>query len=101
MSELEILQIFSEAELGQERRKDIGQRFVMWIIENANIGRNQLLGIHTQYHAKRFYEGLGFVQIGDSFKEVGIRHVYMEFFLQQNNHLQVPQKFDEVGVKCR
>ncbi|MBD19779.1 MAG: hypothetical protein CMM37_01915, partial [Rhodospirillaceae bacterium] len=35
---------------------------------------------HAQYHAKKFYEGLGFVQIGDSFEEVGIRYIYMEFF---------------------
>ena len=75
-----LLRIERVAVIGQERRKGIGQRFVMWIIENANIGKNQLLGSHAQYHAKKFYEGLGFVQIGDSFEEVGIRHIYMEFF---------------------
>ena len=42
----------------------------------------QLFGVHpikigAQLYLKKFYEGFGFVQVGDSYLEDGIPHIYM------------------------
>ncbi|NKB22357.1 MAG: GNAT family N-acetyltransferase [Alphaproteobacteria bacterium] len=67
------------AVLKEERGFGAGQELMMRTIKDAQLDKAKTIAIHAQCHALTFYVALGFVQIGDEFKEAGIHHVYMEY----------------------
>ena len=67
------------AVLLKERGKGVGQALMRRAINDAQNKKGCTIGIHAQSHAQRFYETLGFKQIGAEFEEAGITHIYMEY----------------------
>ena len=66
------------AVLLKERGKGAGQALMRRTIADAQ-KKGCTIAIHAQRHAQRFYETLGFKQIGAEFEEAGIPHIYMEY----------------------
>ena len=59
------------------RGQQIGSKILKCMI-NYLIGKKiSLVTLDAQYHAKNFYENLGFKQEGNIFDEVGIPHIKM------------------------
>ena len=67
------------AVLLKERGKGVGQALMRRAINDAQNKKGCTIAIHAQSHAQRFYETLGFKQIGAEFEEAGITHIYMEY----------------------
>ena len=67
------------AVLLKERGKGVGQALMRRAINDAQTKKGCTIAIHAQSHAQRFYETLGFKQIGAEFEEAGITHIYMEY----------------------
>ena len=67
------------AVLLKERGKGVGQALMRRAINDAQNKKWCTIAIHAQSHAQRFYETLGFKQIGAEFEEAGITHIYMEY----------------------
>lgn len=65
------------AVLSKMRGKGIGKMIMKTIDDHLQeIGTNKAT-LDAQYHAKDFYQTLGFEQEGDIFEEVGIPHIIM------------------------
>ena len=67
------------AVLLKERGKGVGQALMRRTIIDAKNKKGGTIAIHAQSYAQRFYETLGFKQIGTEFEEAGITHIYMEY----------------------
>lgn len=62
----------------QYRGKGIGKMIMESLIDEAINMKFPETWLSSQYHAKGFYEKLGFVTIGDIYKEAGIDHIKMK-----------------------
>jgi len=65
------------AVLKQHRGKNYGDLVVRMLIDRAfSIGANEV-EVHAQLSVQGFYEGIGFMPIGEPFYEAGIEHITM------------------------
>lgn len=69
------------AMIKSERGKGLGKRIMLTLIEEARKQGLQRVYLGAQKHAIGFYKGLGFVEFGEPYVEVGIEHVLMEKIL--------------------
>lgn len=63
------------------RGKGVGKLIMKSLIDEAINMRLEEVWLSSQYHAKGFYEKLGFFAIGSIYKEAGIDHVKMKKML--------------------
>ncbi|GAA4703618.1 GNAT family N-acetyltransferase [Brevibacillus fulvus] len=61
-----------------ERGSGIGRRLMLQIEETARQHGYHKLKLNAQTHARRFYEKLGYLPVGELFFEAGIEHIAME-----------------------
>ncbi len=60
------------------RNKNLGRELMKRSIEELNrLFGSQPITIGAQLYLKRFYEGLGFKQVGEIYLEDGIKHIEM------------------------
>ncbi|PKM57618.1 MAG: GNAT family N-acetyltransferase [Firmicutes bacterium HGW-Firmicutes-3] len=65
------------AVLKNYRRKNYGDLVVRMLIDRAfSIGATEV-EVHAQLSVQGFYEGIGFISIGEPFFEAGIEHITM------------------------
>lgn len=65
------------AVLPEARNQGIGRELMLAALELISSQEDRLVTVHAQEYIKGLYEKLGFIQIGDEFKEAGISHVKM------------------------
>ena len=70
-------QIGRMAVLKDYRGKDIGNRLLAFVLEQAQRQGHDQVFLHAQVSVVRFYENQGFVAEGDVFVDAGIDHVPM------------------------
>lgn len=76
--------MFSDGHIGrvavkkQYRGKGIGKMIMRILIDEAISLQFREVWLSSQYHAKGFYENLGFITIGDIYQEAGIDHIKMK-----------------------
>ncbi len=66
------------------RGKGIGASICRFIIDIARERQCDCVWLNSQLHAVGFYEKLGFLPIGDTFREAGIEHTRMELDMQNS-----------------
>ena len=59
------------------RGKGIGKMIMDSLIREAKNRQYTEVWLSSQYHAKGFYEKLGFIAVGDIYQEAGIDHIKM------------------------
>jgi len=62
----------------QYREKGIGKMIMECLIYEATKMQFSEVWLSSQYHAKGFYEKLGFIKIGDIYQEANIDHIEMK-----------------------
>jgi len=62
----------------QYRGKGIGKMIMQSLIDEAINMQFPEVWLSSQYHAKGFYEKLGFIEIGDIYLEANIDHIKMK-----------------------
>ncbi len=62
----------------QYRGKGIGKMIMKSLIDEAKNMQFTEVWLSSQYHAKGFYEKLGFVEIGGIYQEANIDHIKMK-----------------------
>lgn len=65
------------ATLKEKRGFGLGTIVMKALLEYAFENNINKITIHSQKHAERFYEKLGFIKYGDTYLEEGIEHVSM------------------------
>lgn len=65
------------AVLSQFRKKGIGKKMCMHIIDKIKSLGGKIVKLDAQIHAKGFYESMGFTAQGEEFMEVNIPHITM------------------------
>jgi len=60
------------------RGRGLGKIIMESLIEVARVNKIPEVWLSSQYHAKGFYEKLGFIKIGEVYKEAGIDHIKMK-----------------------
>ena len=76
--------IYKETSIGRvatspaHRRKGLGRELMQYSLEicRLNFG-NTDIKLGAQYYLKEFYASFGFIEVGDTYIEDGIKHVYM------------------------
>lgn len=66
------------AVLKEERGRGFGEGVMSVLIDEIFANNIYEIYIHSQTHAAKFYEGLGFKKTGDEYMEAGIPHVTMK-----------------------
>jgi predicted GNAT family N-acyltransferase len=69
------------AVLKNYRRSGIGKKIMDFIISYLRENVIACIVLNSQEHAKIFYKGLGFTQVGEIFEEAGIPHIKMQLFI--------------------
>ncbi len=59
---------------GQDLGKELMEKTMELVVESFNVKSFSLSG---QYHLKKFYNDLGFIEKGEQYLEDGIPHIYM------------------------
>jgi predicted GNAT family N-acyltransferase len=59
------------------RGQGIGKLIMLEIDRHLSNTKTSKITLDAQFHAKKFYESLGYTQEGAVFEEVGIPHVVM------------------------
>jgi predicted GNAT family N-acyltransferase len=62
----------------QSRGKGIGRAIMNSLMDEAMKRQLEEVWLSSQYYAKGFYEKLGFIEIGDIYKEADIDHIKMK-----------------------
>jgi len=62
----------------QYRCRGIGRIIVEKLVEIAKGLQLSEVWLSSQYHAKGFYQKLGFIEVGDIYQEAGIDHIKMK-----------------------
>lgn len=65
------------AVLPEARKRGVGAALVRRMVQDAPQGLPMYM--HAQTHALPFYEGLGFVAVGERFEEASIEHLVMVY----------------------
>ena len=65
------------AVLREWRGRGVGRALMAHLLQVARDVRHEVVKLHAQTHALRFYEKLGFVAEGEEFMEAGIPHFLM------------------------
>ena len=64
--------------LKEHRKKGYATKIINFLLDEAkNMGYNEVF-IHSQLHAKEFYEKIGFKAFGEEFLEANIPHINMK-----------------------
>ena len=64
--------------LKEYRKKGYATKIINFLLDEAkNMGYNEVF-IHSQLHAKEFYEKIGFKAFGEEFLEANIPHINMK-----------------------
>lgn len=66
------------AVLKEHRGKGYGDLVVRMLIRKAFDSGAEVQYIHSQLHARSFYEKLGFIAYGEEYEEAGIPHISMK-----------------------
>jgi predicted GNAT family N-acyltransferase len=66
------------AVLASERGTGLGRQIMLAMEEAARKKGYARLKLNAQTHARRFYEKLGYIPVGEVFHEAGIEHIAME-----------------------
>jgi len=76
--------IYKEASIGRvatsrlHRKKGLGRLLMQQSIEICSLRFSHAdIKLGAQYYLREFYESLGFIPIGDTYIEDGIKHIYM------------------------
>jgi predicted GNAT family N-acyltransferase len=75
-------QIGRMAVVREWRRRGVGRKILMTLVDLARKEGCSVARLHAQTHALEFYARQGFVAVGPEFDEAGIRHRAMELRLQ-------------------
>ena len=59
------------------RREGVGRALLLGLMDEARARRYRELRLNAQIHAAKFYQQVGFLQVGDEFMEAGIAHCEM------------------------
>ena len=62
----------------QYRGKGVGKIIMESLLDIAKANQIPEVWLSSQYHAKGFYEKLGFIETGDVYQEAGIDHIKMK-----------------------
>ena len=61
----------------QYRGRGIGKNIMKKLIDAAKDSHLSEVWLSSQYHARNFYQKLGFIETGDVYQEAGIDHIKM------------------------
>lgn len=60
------------------RRKGVGRLIMHSLLNEARARQIPEVWLSSQYHAKDFYQKLGFIEMSDIYQEAGIAHIRMK-----------------------
>jgi predicted GNAT family N-acyltransferase len=63
------------------RRKGIGRGMVAFLIAECRAREMRHVILHAQHHVVPFYRSCGFEEVGEPFREAGIKHIGMQLWL--------------------
>lgn len=81
------------AVLPEARNQGIGRELMLAALELISNQEDRLVTVHAQEYIKGLYEELGFIQVGEEFKEAGISHVKMTKQLGLMSKSQLRRQF--------
>lgn len=69
------------AVLSEYRRRGLGEKALLALVEHARAAGLERVYLGAQDHAVGFYEKLGFTPCGEPYIEAGIQHIHMQLLL--------------------
>jgi predicted GNAT family N-acyltransferase len=63
------------------RRKGIGGGMVSFLIAECRARQMRQVALHAQHNVVPFYRSYGFEEVGEPFREAGIKHIKMQMWL--------------------
>lgn len=72
-----VIKIERMAVISEARSQGVGKKLLGYILQYLENKNTKEVVLNAQEHAKGFYEGFGFKQIGDTFDDAGMPHVKM------------------------